>query len=113
MTLNERQAIFTHNVSTLIIYVFGNGFKCTFGDAYRDPECAKLYAKQGKGIVNSLHCKRLAIDLNIFSHDGVYLSDTKDYELFGVFWEKIHKDNRWGGRFPKPDGNHFQMNEAS
>jgi hypothetical protein len=111
MTLSERQAEFAHNVATLIVYIFGTGYKCTFGDAYRDPEVAKLYASQGKGIVNSLHCKRLAIDLNLFSRDGKFLSDTKDHEPFGIFWEKLHKDNKWGGRFKKTDGNHYEMSE--
>lgn len=114
MKLTDRQELFARNVSALIIYIFGQGFKCTLGEAYRTEEQAKIYAKQGKGIIDSLHCKRLAIDLNIFSPSGTYLIDSELYKPFGIFWENLHPDNVWGGRWAKrPDGNHFQMNEDS
>ena len=111
MTLSQRQAIFAHNVSTLIQYINLNNHTCTFGEAYRTPEQAAIYAQSGKGIVDSLHCKRLAIDLNIF-HNNIYLTDSKDYEIFGIFWESLSPSNKWGGRWTKlKDGNHFQMDE--
>lgn len=111
MSLSDKQFIFTRNVAQLIQYIYSTGHYCTFGDAYRTYEQAALYAQQGKGIKDSLHCKRLAIDLNIFSPTKKYLSDTQDYEQFGLYWESLHHDNRWGGVFIKHDGNHFQMNE--
>jgi hypothetical protein len=64
-----------------------------------------------------MHCKRLALDLNLFSSNGKYLTDSREYEKFGIYWEMLHPDNRWGGRFlskdgkAKPDGNHFQMDD--
>jgi hypothetical protein len=70
---------------------------------------ADLYAKQGKGIKNSLHLKRLAIDLNLFK-DGAYLSDTESHRPFGEWWEAQDPLNRWGGRFK--DGNHYEMREG-
>ena len=54
MKLWEKQSIFTLNVSKLIQYINNNSYHVTFGDAYRDPEVAAVYAKQGKGIINSL-----------------------------------------------------------
>ncbi|HZW60823.1 MAG TPA: M15 family metallopeptidase [Candidatus Babeliales bacterium] len=111
MDLLNDQAEFAHNVARLIQYIFMQGYICTLGDAYRTPEQAELYAKEGKGIVDSLHCKRLAIDLNLFTHDGRYLSDTKDYEPIGKYWELLHQNNRWGGRFERKDGNHFERQE--
>jgi len=54
------------------------------------------------GIRNSLHSKRLAIDLMLFK-DGVYLTNSEDYRPLGEFWESI--GGTWGGRFH--DGNHF------
>lgn len=111
MTLLEQQILFAEHVAMLIDYIYNCKYFCTLGDAYRSPEAAEIYAKQGKGIKNSLHCKRLAIDLNLISPDGKYLTETKDYEKFGVFWESLDPLNRWGGRFSKPDGNHFERQD--
>ncbi len=69
---------------------------------------ATLYAKQGKGIVNSLHRKRLAVDINLFKGNK-FLSETESYREIGEYWESLHPLNRWGGRFQ--DGNHFEMKE--
>lgn len=112
MSLWQDQALFTEHVAMLIDYIFHNKYFCTFGEAFRTEEQAAWYAKQGKGIKNSLHCKRLAIDLNLISPDGKYLIDSKDYEKFGKFWESLDPHNRWGGRFTRPDGNHFERQES-
>jgi len=117
MTLLEHQKTFALNVSALIKFIFDCGYFCTFGEAMRTPEQAEIYAKEGKGVRNSLHCKRLAVDLNIFKKDGTFLQEAKDYEQFGIFWEKLHGMNRWGGFFVSKyggkiiDGNHFDMLE--
>ena len=125
MTLNEQQALFALNVAKLIAYINEHGFSCTFGEAYRTPEQAAIYAKEGKGILHSLHCERLAIDLNLFSgtrklrlyHDGHYLADSHAYEPFGIYFETLNPLNKWGGHFhdisgrSKPDGNHFEMDK--
>lgn len=111
MNLSTKQKVFALNVSKLIQYIMMQGYSCTFGEAYRTPEQAEIYAKNGKGIQDSLHCKRLAIDLNLFSPTGDYLTQSDDYELFGKFWESMSSDNVWGGRWKKKDGNHFQMSE--
>ena len=108
MTLHEQQSAFARDVSYLIQYIIADPkYSVTLGESWRSKEQAQLYAKQGKGIVNSLHCERLAIDLNLF-REGVYLTDTKDYEWIGMWWEKLDKQNRWGGRFKRADGNHFE-----
>jgi len=109
MTLSERQQIFATNVARLILNINGSGCACTFGEVYRTPEQAALNAANGIGIKNSLHCKRLAVDLNIF-RQGIYLSNTEAYTPFGEYWESLDPLNRWGGRFK--DGNHFEMREG-
>ena len=108
MTLGEKQRLFTRLVGQLIARIYASGYEATFGEAYRTREQAILNAQNGTGIANSLHTDRLAIDLNLF-RDGTYLTRTEDWEPFGVFWEGLHEDCRWGGRFTKPDGNHFSI----
>jgi hypothetical protein len=95
--LRRKQSKFVKMVSLLINYADLNGYQLTLGDGYRDPRC--MY-----GAKTSLHRKRLAIDFNLF-RDGLYLTDTDDYEFLGIFWEFI--GGTWGGRFG--DGNHFSL----
>ena len=111
MTLGEKQRLFTRLVGKLIEFAYANGYELTFGDAYRSPEQARLNAQSGSGIVNSLHCERLAIDFNLFK-DGVYLTDSAAYKPLGEYWEFLGADCRWGGRFKRPDGNHFSITHA-
>jgi hypothetical protein len=82
------------------------GWAITFGEAYRPSMLAQWYAKMGMGIANSKHCQRLAIDVNFFI-DGVYQTKSEAYAPLGQFWESI--GGRWGGRFKKSDGNHFEV----
>lgn len=107
-TLEKNQAIFTKHVGQLIQYIFAQGYECTLGEAFRTQEQAEIYAKNGKGIKNSLHCDRLAIDINLFSPEGKYLTDTKAYAEIGGYWKSLSGTNRWGGDFSRPDGNHFE-----
>jgi hypothetical protein len=111
-TLSQKQAIFAQNVAKLIEYIFSKGYLCSLGETYRTPTQAKIYADEGKGILNSLHCKRLAIDINLFSKNGKYFPLTEDYKPFGDYWESLHPSNRWGGTFKtRPDGNHMEMQD--
>lgn len=111
MDLHTKQWQFMQNIAKLIDYINKAGYTASFGEAFRSAEQAEIYAKEGKGIKDSLHCKRLALDLNLF-RNGEYLSNTTDYESLGRYWESLDERNRWGGRFKeRPDGNHFQMDE--
>lgn len=110
MTLSEKQQLFAQQVAQLIEHINLMGYQCTLGEAYRTPEQAAIYAKEGKGIKDSLHCKRLAVDLNLFKN-GVYLEDSKEYTNFGVFWERLDPKNRNGRNFPQGDANHFERME--
>ena len=111
MSLAKSQQTFSLDIIKLLLFMQSKGYSFTFGDAYRDPELAAIFAKEGKGIVNSLHCKRLAIDINLFSPQGILLSTTNDHEMFGKYWESLNPANRWGGRFIRQDGNHYERNE--
>jgi hypothetical protein len=109
MTLREKQSLFVVLVSKLIERASQLGYELTFGEAMRSPEEAARLAKLGKGIANSLHCQRLAIDLNLFK-DGTYLSSTAAHEPLGEWWERQHELCRWGGRFQ--DGNHYSLSHG-
>ena len=109
MELEELQFEFAQNVASLIQYIYGKGYRVTLGEAWRPPEMAQIYAKEGKGIVDSQHTKRLAIDINLFDKDGKYLSETKDYKWVGDYWKSLNGANRAGCDFPRGDGNHFEM----
>lgn len=112
MKLWEKQALFVQNACKLLQFMAAKGLFPTFGEALRTPEQAKIYAEQGKGIVESLHIKKLALDVNLLDKDGKYLTQAKSYEEFGEFWEGLHKNNRWGGRFSRlVDCTHFEMQE--
>lgn len=109
-----KQAFFAMNVSKLIHYINAQGYSVTLGEAWRPPEMAEIYAKEGKGIVHSQHIKRLAIDLNIFDAKGRFLKSDKDQRPFGEYWESLCDANRWGGNFTKHGGHiddpdHYEM----
>lgn len=107
-TLGDQQRRLLPLVAKLIEYAYAQGYELTAGELYRTPEQAALNAKSGAGIAHSLHTQRLAIDLQLFKN-GVYITDSADYEPLGVFWEELDPDACWGGRFSKPDGNHFSL----
>lgn len=107
-TLGQKQRRFTKDVAALIQHAYAKGYALTLGDAYRSPEQAAANAAAGTGIANSLHTQRLAIDLNLFI-DGQYQTDSAAYKPLGEFWESLGADHAWGGRFTKPDGNHFSI----
>ncbi len=106
ITLSQQQRKFSKLVGTLLIWIYNNGYECVLGEAQRTQAQADLNAKSGAGISNSLHIKCLAIDISLFKDDK-YLTDTIDYTPVGEFWESI--GGSWGGRFSKPDGDHFSL----
>lgn len=111
MTLAEKQQAFALLVGMLICETYSRGWALTFGETYRSPEEAARLAKAGLGIKQSLHTKRLAIDLNLFI-DGKYQTDSAAYEPLGEWWEAQSTEHivcAWGGRFSRPDGNHFSV----
>ena len=112
MSLSDQQWEFLKDVASLIYFADHHhtiNYKLTGAELYRTTEQAELNAQKGSGIRNSLHTNRLAIDLNLFI-DGKYRTDTKSYTELGEFWKGLSIENRWGGDFSRPDGNHFERN---
>ena len=58
----------------------------------------------------STHEIGLGADLLLYKN-GVYLDKSEDYMFAGEKWEQMGAERHlplvWGGRFSKPDGNHF------
>lgn len=114
MTLRDRQVLFARLFAMLLIEAQALGYEVTLGECWRSPEEAVRLAGTGQGITRSLHCDRLAVDLNLFK-DGLFLTKSEQYLPLGEWWEKQHPDCRWGGRFKSPhqDGNHFAVTDGS
>ena len=109
MTLRQKQSIFAAILPRLIDKALSMGFEMTIGEVYRSPEEAARLAKLGKGIKESLHTLKLAIDINLF-RDGHYLSSTESHRKLGEWWEEQSTELYkccWGGRFG--DGNHYSI----
>jgi hypothetical protein len=109
MTLREKQSIFVFLISKLITFAYESGYELTFGECWRSPEEALRLSNADKGIKNSLHTVRLAIDLLLFKN-GKYLTKSTDYQVLGEWWERQSTTDytcTWGGRFG--DGNHFSI----
>lgn len=109
--LLDKQFFFARTLSDFIKTLTGLGWNygVTLGEAYRTKEQAQRYASEGKGISDSLHTDRLAIDLNLF-RGRQFLTNTEDYREAGELWESYSTDEfqcHWGGHFG--DGNHFSV----
>lgn len=106
MTLGERQEIFLVNIARLILWANSQGYRTRGGELERTPEMAHIYAERGIGIENSLHLRRLALDIHLFKGEA-YLTTEEAHKPLGEWWEQQHPENRWGGRYG--DGNHYEM----
>jgi len=106
MTLRQKQSKFARMIAELLREAHARGYEVTLDEFYRPPETAALYESQGRGSKNSLHCIKLAADINVFKNGR--LLKAKEYEPLGVFWESI--GGSWGGRFKSlPDARHFSL----
>ena len=95
------QQKFSGLLGKLLVYIDTTEFKVTLGEAWRTSEQAAINAKKGIGIKNSLHCDRLAVDLNFFK-DGLLITTPL---VVAEYWESL--GGSWGGRFGDPP--HFSL----
>jgi hypothetical protein len=107
-TVNQKQFLFAALLPKLINKALDMSCTVSLRELWRTKEQAEIYAAQGKGIKNSLHCKGLAIDLILFKH-GTPLWSNEDYRELGEFWESLHPLCCWGGHFRRRDAFHFSI----
>ena len=115
MKLSDHQWLFLQDIAKLINYAKSLGIKLTGGELQRTPEQQKLYIESGKSKTsNSLHLKKLAIDINVFIKitptNYVLTFEKKDIQPLGDFWEGLSEHNKWGGNWKFKDCPHFQRN---
>jgi len=108
--LVREQIKFSEDVGKLLLFISDlPNYAVTLGEAYRTKEQQKLYIKNGKSkTMNSMHLKRLAIDLNLFV-DGNLTWEIEEYRVLGKYWESLDDKNVWGGSWKNfKDVPHFQ-----
>ena len=83
------------------------GLDLTLGEGYRTDYQQAEHLRNGvTRVKRSQHQERLAEDFNFF-YLGQYIANPQTAEAgiqglirkLGEFWESLHKDNRWGGRY--------------
>lgn len=108
MGLNTKQVRFTRKMAEFQVWCFEQGYELIEAESYRPPWVAEEYARQGKGIKNSVHTKKLARDLFLLI-DGAITWNPDDYAPLGAEWKRRDPDARWGGDFRNRDAVHFSF----
>lgn len=107
-SINQDQWDFLKDVSKMIQFASTKkGVMLTAGEMYRTQEQQAIYVSKGLSkTMNSLHCKRLAVDLNLFIN-GKYITDREPYKFLSDYWKTLNPKNNsgydWGW-----DANHFE-----
>lgn len=104
MKLGGKQRRFTLMVARLILHAEMLGYRLTFGDAYRDPRVTY-------GHPESVHRKRLGIDLNMFIKDAAgrwqYITDGTGHDKLHDYWDSIG-----GAERIDDDMNHYSISHG-
>ncbi len=109
MSLNQKQAEFFYTLAKLVVWAKEKHDIDLIGaELFRTDEQAAIYAKQGKGIKNSVHRKKLACDM-FACINGKVSWDRVWYEILGEKWKKMDTRCRWGGDFKGRDRVHFSF----
>lgn len=108
MTLNEKQVLFTATLGQFLVWCTRKGHQVILAEVFRTPEQARIYHEQGKGILNSVHTKKLAADMFLYK-GGTVSWNREDYAPLGAQWKSMHELARWGGDFANRDAVHFSF----
>lgn len=111
MKLSLKQQIFTSCQGKLIAYADSKEYGLTDGDSYRDPRVHGEFKEtkpDSYSAKNSMHKLRLARDYNLWVNGELIKDGNHPAWLdLGEYWESLHPEARWGGRFN--DANHFSF----
>ena len=109
ITLGQKQRLFVRLQTEWLAWAHEQGYEFTTGDGHRNKKAfGKMGEKGPYGHRNSCHKLKLAHDWNLFIN-GVYQTTTEAHRPLGEKWESMHELCRWGGRFRRPDGNHYSI----
>lgn len=109
MSLNAKQARFTYKIAKLIVWANEElGVELIGSELFRTKEQAEIYAREGVGIKNSVHRKKLALDMYVFKDDKI-LWTGDEYKLIANKWKTMDEDARWGGDFRRRDVYHYSF----
>ena len=100
MSLNLLQVEFTKTMAYFQVWCVEHGYDIIEAEAFRTKEQAQIYKEQGKGVLNSVHCKKLARDMLLYK-DRTISYKIEDYRAMGEKWKRMHPLARWGGDFKK------------
>ena len=103
--LLEAQFHFSRLLPRLLDQAHNLGLEVSMGECWRTPQQAEWNAAHGLGSAHSLHCDRLAVDLNLFRNGELLAGTDPDIEALGEYWES--QGGSWGGRFR--DWCHFSL----
>lgn len=99
MSLVGEQWAFLQDVALLILKAKDTGYVLTAGEVYRTLEQQQIYMRTGRSkTMNSMHLKRLAVDLNIF-RGGRLVTSPAAIRPLADFWESLSPKNKWGGNW--------------
>jgi len=109
-SLRQHQNEFLKDVDRLLKFIWLKGFELSGGELYRTKEQQEIYYKQGLSkTMNSNHLRKLAIDLFIFTNEGIWIKTKSALQEIGDYWESLSPYNRWGGNFKSfTDAFHFE-----
>lgn len=97
MSLGNEQWSFLKDLAALILWADAHGYTLRGGELQRTIEQQNIYVKSGVSkTMNSMHLKKLAIDLAVFRGDTILVS-REDIKPLGDYWESLNPKNRWGG----------------
>ena len=108
MTLNAKQVEFTRTIAYFLVWCAENDYEVIGAELYRTQEQADWYASQDRGIANSVHTKKLALDIFRYVNGRISWKN-EDYEEMGEKWKSMHPLARWGGDFRRKDSVHFSF----
>jgi len=109
MGLNTKQARFTYNIARLIVWAKEElGVDLIGAELFRTPEQAAINAEKGVGIKNSVHRKKLALDMYVFKN-GKILWKGDEYRQIADEWKTYDPEACWGGDFRRRDVYHYSF----